>query len=248
MGGRHSQVSVSSRTDWSTKQVQTSYGAVLHIETLFWKKKKRYIVRFCHKMAWHSWVFYKQTSRHLHHILIQSMFLLIILFVYISNGILLPSYPPQTLHLTSIVFFLPFVSMWVLPHSPTLSCPTSHFPLQRGIKPPQDQEPLFPLLSGKTILCLLCLWIHGSLPVYFLVDGLVPGSTEFSSQQMLLFLWCCNPPLPLQSVHELPHWGPWDLGNNNSIRFGVCRPNGSPGGAVSGWPVLQSLNTDHFEE
>ena len=31
------------------------------------------------------------------------------------------------------------------------------------------------------------------------------------------------------------------LGNGNSFRFGVCRHDGSPGGAVPRWPFLQSL-------
>jgi hypothetical protein len=37
--------------------------------------------------------------------------------------------------------------------------------------------PLLPLMSDKGILCYVCDWSHGSLHVYTLVGGLVPGSS-----------------------------------------------------------------------
>jgi hypothetical protein len=49
-------------------------------------------------------------------------------------------------------------------HSPTL-----------GIKPSQGQGLPFPLMSEKAILCFICSWSHGSLHLYSLVGGLVPG-------------------------------------------------------------------------
>ena len=70
--------------------------------------------------------------------------------------------------------------MRVLPHPPTLSHPTTI--LCWGIKPPQDQGPPLPLLSDKAILCYICVWSHESLPVHFLVSGLVSGSTGLASQ------------------------------------------------------------------
>jgi hypothetical protein len=59
----------------------------------------------------------------------------------------------------------------------------------------------------KAILCYLCIWSHGSLPIYSLIGGLVPGSTGWSDQLMLLFPWGCNPPQLLQPFRQLPHQG-----------------------------------------
>ena len=58
--------------------------------------------------------------------------------------------------------------------------PPSHpgIPQHWGIKPSQDQGPLFPLMSKKAILCYMCGWNHGSLHVYSVVGGLVPVSSE----------------------------------------------------------------------
>jgi hypothetical protein len=50
-------------------------------------------------------------------------------------------------------------------------------PLYWGIEPSQDQGLLFPLMPYKAILCYICGWSHGSLHVYSLVGGLVPGSS-----------------------------------------------------------------------
>jgi hypothetical protein len=58
---------------------------------------------------------------------------LIILFVYISNDIPVPAYPPTTPHSISTLSSLLFASMGVLPHIPTLSCPTAPaFPYTRA--------------------------------------------------------------------------------------------------------------------
>jgi hypothetical protein len=65
------------------------------------------------------------------------------------------------------------------------------------------------LMSDKAILFYLCIWSHGSLPVHSLVGGLVPGSTAWSDQLMLFFLWGYNPPQLLQSFCHLPHQGSW---------------------------------------
>jgi hypothetical protein len=61
------------------------------------------------------------------------------------------------------------------------------------------------LMSDKAIFCYICIWNHGSLPVHWLVDGLVPGRTGWSTQPILFFLWGCNPPPFLQSFCQLPH-------------------------------------------
>ena len=44
------------------------------------------------------------------------------------------------------------------------------------IKLSQDQGPPLPLMPDNTILCYICSWSHGSLRVYSLVGGLVPGA------------------------------------------------------------------------
>jgi hypothetical protein len=111
------------------------------------------------------------------------IFVLIIPFVYIWNDIPLPCYPSTT-PLQPTLCLLPFASMRVLPNplhhlfQPYLSS----FPLLWGIKPPQDQGPPLPLTADKAILCYICTWSHGSLPVHSLVGGLVPGSSGWSSQ------------------------------------------------------------------
>jgi hypothetical protein len=56
------------------------------------------------------------------------------------------------------------------------------------------------LMPDKGILCYICRWSHGSLHVYFLVDGLVPGRSGGSGWLILLFLlWGCKPLQLLQS-------------------------------------------------
>ena len=50
------------------------------------------------------------------------------------------------------------------------------------------------LMPNKAILCYICNWNHGSLHVYSLVGGLVPGSSsEYGWLILLFFLWGCNP-------------------------------------------------------
>ena len=46
-----------------------------------------------------------------------------------------------------------------------------------SIKLSQDQGPLLPLMLHKAIICYICSWGHGSLLVYSLVGGLVPGNS-----------------------------------------------------------------------
>jgi hypothetical protein len=71
--------------------------------------------------------------------------------------------------------------------------------LHWGIEPTQDQESLLPLIPNKAILCQICGWSHGSLHVYSLVGGLVPGSSRGSDWLILFFLWGCKPLQLLQS-------------------------------------------------
>jgi hypothetical protein len=73
-----------------------------------------------------------------------------------------------------------------------LPCPG--IPIHRGLKLSQDQGRLLSLLSHKAILCYICGWKHGSLHVYPLVCGLVPGSSGGTGWLILLFfLRGCKP-------------------------------------------------------
>ena len=85
-----------------------------------------------------------------------------IFFTYISNVTQFPVSPLENP--------IPFPSPCLyesapLPMHPLLpSCPG--IPLYWSIKPPQDQEPLLPLISNKAILCYICSQSHGSLHLY----------------------------------------------------------------------------------
>jgi hypothetical protein len=90
---------------------------------------------------------------------------------------------------------LPPVSMRVLPHPPNhpLLPPCLGIPLYWVMEPSQEKGPPPPIMPNKAILCYICSWSHGSLHVYCLVGGLVPGSSEGSSSLILLFfLWGCK--------------------------------------------------------
>ena len=69
------------------------------------------------------------------------------------------------------------------PHSTSMrgASPPTHsllpgIHLHWGIKPPQDQAPLLPLMSNKAILCHIHCKSHESFYVYSLVGGPVPAS------------------------------------------------------------------------
>jgi hypothetical protein len=53
------------------------------------------------------------------------------------------------------------------------------------------------LRANKAIFCYICGWSHGSLHVYSLVGGLVPGSSGRSDWMILLFLLWGYKPLQL---------------------------------------------------
>jgi hypothetical protein len=96
--------------------------------------------------------------------------------------------PPQTPYPISPPRFyegtpLPTTHYPLLPHLPSI-------PLHWSIEPPQDQGPPLPLMPDKAILCYICIWIHGSLHVYFLVGGFVPGSSGVWGS--LVGWYCCS--------------------------------------------------------
>jgi hypothetical protein len=83
--------------------------------------------------------------------------------------------------------------------------PGPGIPLHGGIEPSQDQGSLLPLMTDKAILCYICSWSHGSLYVYSLVDGLVPGSSEGTDW---FLLWGCKSLQLLGSFFYFLHWWP----------------------------------------
>ena len=107
-------------------------------------------------------------------------------------------------------------------------------------------------MPDKAILCYIYGWSHGSLHVYFLVSGLVPGS----SGEVLLVnivvlpmglrtpsVLSVTPPLLTPCSVQLyrapvsKHF----LASAIVSGFGDCIFGGPPGRTVSGWPFLQSL-------
>ena len=66
---------------------------------------------------------------------------------------------------------------YLLTNLPTL-LPCPGISLHWGIEPSQDRGSLLPLMSDKAILCYIRSWSHGSLHVYSLVGGLIPGSSR----------------------------------------------------------------------
>jgi hypothetical protein len=126
-----------------------------------------------------------------------SIFLLVILFIYISNDIpllIFPSTNPLSL------FPTPCLNEGAPPPTYPLQPQCPRIPLYWIIKPPQDQGPLLPLIPNKTILCSICSWSHGFLHVYSVVGGSVPGGFwVFGWLTLLLFLWGCKPLQLLQS-------------------------------------------------
>lgn len=89
--------------------------------------------------------------------------------------------------------------MQVLPHPST-----SAFPPWKGIKSSEEQGPLLPLMSNKTMLYSICNWSHGSLNVYSSVDGLVSESSGVYGCLILYFVCVANhfsPNSPLSNFH-----------------------------------------------
>ena len=95
----------------------------------------------------------------------------------ISPFQLIPYNPPS--QPLSAPFFCLYEDAPLLTH-PLLSHHSS-IPLCWDIKPPQDQGPAIPMMPNKAILCYICIWSYGSLCVYSLVGGLVPGSSGWFS-------------------------------------------------------------------
>ena len=160
-----------------------------------------------------------------------ALVIFLILFIYISNVIPFPGFPSAnplphphlTLLLMRVLTHPPTHSL--LPHSPSI-------PLHWGIKSSWDQKPPLPLMPDKapsapSVLSLtpplgsLCehrvWWLATSVPICIGQD--------------------LAEPLRRQLAPVSKHF----LASAIVSGFGVCMWDGSPGGAVSGWPFLQSL-------
>ena len=114
-----------------------------------------------------------------------------IYFIYISNVTPFPGFPTRNPHPmprtpASIMLFLH-------PHTPdSLSWHSSTL----GHQATQNQGPVLPLMPNIAILCYICGWSHGSLHVYSLICGLVPGSSGVGGSGWLILmflLWGCKP-------------------------------------------------------
>jgi hypothetical protein len=149
-----------------------------------------------------------------------------IFFVYISNVIPFPSF-----HSANPYPIPPYpASMRVLPHPLPPHC--SRIPLYWSIKPSQDHGLPLPLMSDKA----------PSVPS---VLPLTPPLGSLCSVRWLIasIHICIGQDLaePLRrQLYQAPvskHF----LASAIVFEFGVCRWDGSPAGAVSGWPFLQSL-------
>ena len=129
---------------------------------------------------------------------------MIVLFIYISNVIpfagsffhkLLSHHPPPCFYEGA--------------PSPTQQLQTHHpsIPLHWRIEPSQYQVPPVSLMLNKAILCYICSLSHGSLHVYSLIGGLVPGSSGSSGWLILFLLWGAKPLqfLPLSAPLSHPH-------------------------------------------
>ena len=104
-----------------------------------------------------------KTILFLYFILYVFSFLLDIFFIYISNGIPFPGFPSEN----------PLSPPVSSAHQHTLLFLVLGIPFHWGTEPSQEQGPLLPLVTDKTILCYKWgLEFH----VYSLVVGIVPGS------------------------------------------------------------------------
>ena len=100
---------------------------------------------------------------------------------------------------SSILYHSPYYHEGV--PTPTHShLPALSFPNTGASSLHRTKGPLLSLMLNNAVLCYICSWSHGSLHMYSLVGGLVPGSSGVSGWLVLLFsLWGCKPFQPLQS-------------------------------------------------
>jgi hypothetical protein len=127
------------------------------------------------------------------------LFILHILFIYISNIILSRnplSHPP-----------FPCFYEGAAPPSYRLRTPSSFIPLHWDMEPSQNQGPLLPLMSDKIFLCYICSWSHGSLHLYSLVGSFVPWSSGGVWLVDIVLPKGCKPLQLLQAILLTPPLG-----------------------------------------
>ena len=94
-----------------------------------------------------------------------------------------PSEYPIPSHLSLILWGCSNTHQPTPPSLPLTSPPLGH----RALIGPRAS--LLPLIPDKVILCYICCWSHGSLHVYSLLGGLVPGSYGGGASGWLIFLF-----------------------------------------------------------
>jgi hypothetical protein len=123
-------------------------------------------------------------------------FLLVILFIYISNVIPCPSF-----HFTNTLPPPPDL-MRVLPNQLTHSCLQAlAFPYAESLDLHKNKGAPFPLMPDKAILCYISSWSCECPYVYFLVGSLVPG--HFGGSGWLIVLFFLQGYKPLQLLQSL---------------------------------------------
>jgi hypothetical protein len=101
----------------------------------------------------------------------------------------------------------------VLPTTYPLLPPRPGIPLHWGTKPWHDQGPFLPLMHDKAIHCYINSWSHGSLHVYSLIGGLVPGSSGvgFWLVDIVLPIRLQTPSAPSDFSLTPPLGTPWSV-------------------------------------
>jgi hypothetical protein len=150
-----------------------------------------------------------------------------ILFIYISNVIPFLSFPS-----TTPLYHPPLPCFFKGDPQPTYLLPLSgpSIPLHWGIKPSQDQGPL--LLMPDKAPSAPSVLLTPPLGSLCSVQCLAASIHIYTGQDLAKSFW-----------RQL-YWAPVSkhfLASTIVSGFGVCMWDGSPGGAVSGWPFLQSL-------
>jgi hypothetical protein len=150
-------------------------------------------------------------------------------FIYISNVIPFPGFPPASpLSYPPLPCFYegaPPPNFPLLPHCPSI-------PLHWGIEPSQDQGPPFPLMPDKA----------PSAPAVFSITP--PLGTLSSVRWLAVSLPICIGQDLAELLRIQLYQAPVSkhfLVSTIASGFGVCMWDGSPGGALTGWPFLQSL-------
>ena len=136
--------------------------------------------------------------------------------------------------------------LWRCSQTDPLQSSLPGIPPHWGIKHPQAQGPLLPLMLNKAILCHICGQHHGSLHVYSLVVEAVLAPSSWSVCSCLLTLlppfWGCN---PLNSFSLFSITSIWDPGaqSNGYLRASasVCQALASLPGDNHFW--LPSAST-----